>query len=430
MNNQVRIAVIGAGCSGITAVKNLLQAGLNNVVCFEKNNQLGGNWIYSPDLSHSSVFETTHIISSKKLSQFSDFPMPDDYPDYPSHQQLHQYFTNYATHFDVIKYIKFNTEVLEASLTKDKKWKLDLNNNNSEIFDYLLIANGHHWDPLLPKYKGNFTGQFIHSHQFKNNKPFTNKKILVIGGGNSACDCAVECSRVAQLTDISMRRGYYIVPKFMFWGQPADVLYEKMLQLPKWLRIKILSVAYKLMVGDMTNYGLQKPKHKILQAHPTLNSELLYMLRHGKVKARKDIARFNGNTVFFADNTQQNYDTIIACTGYKISFPFFKTNIIDFSKGAVPLYLHVFHPLYQNLFFIGLVQPMGCIWPLAEAQSKLVANTILQNYKLPVDMLRRIKKNIKNIRQSYQKTPRHYCEVDFHEYLKDVQQQISKINTT
>src|SRR5690606_38634392 len=147
-------------------------------------------------LSHSSVYETTHIISSKTLSQFDDYPMPDDYPDYPSHKQVLAYFEDYARHFGVIPYVRFNTEVTKAEKQPDETWKITLNDGTVETFDYLIVANGHHWDPRMPSYPGEFTGEMLHSHAFKSAAPFRDKRVLVVGGGNSACDIAVETSRV------------------------------------------------------------------------------------------------------------------------------------------------------------------------------------------------------------------------------------------
>ena len=105
-----RVCVIGAGPSGIAAAKNCLESGLD-VVVFEKNDKVGGNWVFNAKTGHSSVYENTHIISSKTWSVYEDFPMPADYPDYPSHAQLQAYFESYARHFGVYERIRFGTEV-------------------------------------------------------------------------------------------------------------------------------------------------------------------------------------------------------------------------------------------------------------------------------------------------------------------------------
>lgn len=416
---KARVCVIGAGPSGITAGKNLVQAGFRNVVIYEKNNQVGGNWVFAPEAGHSSVYETTHIISSKTLSQYADYAMPADYPDYPSHRQLLAYFQSYAEHFGLLDYIRFNTEVRRAEKQPDETWQLELGDGTLETFDYLLVANGHHWDPRWPNYPGTFTGQYLHSHAYKRAEPFRGQRVLVIGGGNSACDIAVETSRISALTALSLRRGYYIVPKFAM-GKPSDVLNEKLVHLPDWLRLPLLRLSLWVNVGDYADYGLERPTHGVLQQHLTMNSELLYFLRHGKVHPRRDVARFEGRRVHFVDGGVEEFDTVIAATGFKISFPFFEKDFLDFSEGEVPLYLHIFHPDHPTLFFIGLVQPLGCIWPLADAQAQLVTQALLGEYTQPADIRARIQRDLAHRRRAFLHTARHTIEVEYHKHLRAV----------
>jgi hypothetical protein len=423
-NRDARVCVIGAGPSGITAAKNLLQVGIRNLVVYERQDQVGGNWIFSPRLSHSSVYETTHIISSKRLSQYDDFPMPADYPDYPSHKQLLAYFQDYARHFGLMNYIRFNTEVVSAERQGDQ-WRLTLDDGSVELFDHLLVASGHHWKPRMPSYPGEFTGEFLHSHEYKTAAPFRDKRVLVIGAGNSACDIAVETGRVSAFTAISMRRGQYIIPKFIF-GEPVDVINRRIVWLPDFIRRPILRAGLFLAIGDNAMYGLERPKHHMLAQHFTANSELLYFIRHGKVHPRKDIARFDGKTVHFVDGSQEEYDVVVAATGFIITHPFFDKALVNYSEGDVPLYLRVFHPQYHNLYFIGLVQPLGCIWPLADAQGRLVANYIVGNYELPTDMEARIARDVESIRNQFVKSARHTIEVEFHKHLWAVQREFPK----
>ena len=132
---HAHIAVIGAGPSGITAVKNLLDAGFTNIVCFDRNEAVGGNWLFRLESSHSSVFETTHIISSRTLSQYHDYPMPSSYPDYPSHEQLARYFQSYADHFGVTRHVRFATDVLRVDPQPDDRWKLTVRTGADESHD-------------------------------------------------------------------------------------------------------------------------------------------------------------------------------------------------------------------------------------------------------------------------------------------------------
>ena len=288
MSENPKIAIIGAGPSGITALKNLATNGFD-VTCFEMNDQIGGNWVYKDKTGHSSVFKTTHIISSKKFSEYTDFPMPDHYPDYPSGAELLAYFNSYVNKFDLKQHIRFNTKVVKA-IPLEHKWKLFFE-DSSEDFDYLIVANGHHWSPRIPTFEGEFSGELMHSHQFKNNEYFKDKSVLVVGGGNSACDIAVEVSRVAKKTSISMRRGYHFIPKFMM-GIPSDAYYAKTLWIPQRIRLFFQKLALRIVQGSYENYGLQKPDHDILQSHATVNSELLYFIKHGKISPKKNISRF------------------------------------------------------------------------------------------------------------------------------------------
>lgn len=414
-----RIAIIGAGPSGLAALKVLRQAGLTDTVAFEQGDRVGGNWVYSSAVGHSSVFETTHIISSKRLSEYSDFPMPAEYPDYPSHRQLLAYFESYARHFDLYPAIRFRTRVTKVDPETSGGWRLTLGDGTTELFDHLLVASGHHWDPRMPEYPGEYTGTLMHSHAFKSSEPFRAQRVLVIGGGNSACDIAVETGRVSAHTGLSTRRGYYIVPKFMF-GLPTDVLNARMLWLPRAIRNRIHRLGWRLETGGMARYGLPEPGHGILDAHPTVNSELLYFLRHGTVHPYPDVVRFEGKSVHFVDGRVEPFDAVIAATGFRISLPFLDRSLVDFSEGAVELYLRVFHPTLRQLYFIGLVQPQGCIWPLAEAQAQVVAATIQGRVGLPVNLSERAREDARRIQRRYTDSHRHTVEVEFHEYLREL----------
>ncbi|MEO6039953.1 MAG: NAD(P)-binding domain-containing protein [Saprospiraceae bacterium] len=417
----MRIAVIGAGCSGLAAVKILAENGLTDLVCFEKSDRIGGNWVYSAREGHSSVCETTHIISSKWLSHYHDFPMPADYPDYPSHQQVLAYFQDYARQFGLEKYIRFQAEIVKAEKTGGAVWRLTLGNGSQEEFDALLVANGHHSVPRHPAWKDDFTGLYLHSHAFKHNRGFENQRILVVGAGNSGCDCAVETSRVAAQVDLSVRSPQYIIPKFLL-GKPTDTFAAKMRWLPRPVQDVLHKISVRLQVGRYAYYGLPEPSFPPTRSHPTVNSELLDKIRHGKVRPRPGIARVEGPTVHFTDGTASDYDVIIAATGYRLQFPFFDKNLIDWEDATrVPLYLRMFHPEHKSLFFIGLVQPQGSVWPLAEAQAHLVANLLNGKWALPAKLAQLAETEGQAAEREFLKSPRHSLEVHYLPYLRKLE---------
>ena len=410
-----KVAVIGAGPSGITAIKNFIDEGFD-VTAFERCDGVGGNWRFNDPSGHSSVFETTHIISSKYTSFYEDYPLPDDASDYPSHKELLSYFDGYAEHFDIKKNIKFGTEVLSCKQLPNSRWLLKYKHleGNDEItleFDALVVCNGHHHVPRYPQYKGEFSGEYIHSHDYKRAAPFENKRVLVIGGGNSACDVAVETSRISQETSLSWRRGYHLVPKFMY-GLPADVFAKRSRWIPQFLRIPFMKYMLERYQGKNEDIGLPKVTNKMLATHPTVNSDLYYAIRHGKVKPRPDIESFSENTVNFVDGTSAEYDVVIACTGFKIKHSFFEKDLINFEEGPVPLLHRMLPADIKNLYFIGLFQPLGCIWPGAELQSKLGAKHLAGKWKPTDDINKLIAKELKNPDVDQIKTPRHTITVD------------------
>ena len=422
----MKVCVIGAGCSGLTAVKNLIQAGIEDVVCYEQSNQIGGNWVYTPEVSHSSVCDTTHLISSKSMSEFIDFPMPDDYPDYPSHDLILKYFQSYAHHYGLMDYLKLSVKVEKVERTSSHRWRVHTSDNVYEDFDHLLVSNGHHSVPRHPDLPGFFSEEYLHSHSFKTNTPFRNKRVLVIGGGNSGCDCAVESSRVAAFTALSMRRPHYIVPKF-FMGRPADSFNTRLLWLPKKIGDFVRRCSLMIQIGGYKKYNLPNPDFPITADHPTMNSELLYMIRHGKVHPRKGIQHIENKLVTFVDGISEEYDVIIAATGYKIATPFFDDNLINYSEAdRIPLFLRIFHPQFRNLYFIGLVQPQGAIWPLSDLQSKLVANYIAGRVELPHDLETLAEKDSDEIESSFLKRKRHVIEVHYHQYVKKLKKWIPR----
>lgn len=416
---RARVCVIGAGPSGIAAAKAVRDEGYDDVVLYDRGKVVGGNWVFDADSGHSSVFETTHIISSKHYSEYDDYPMPADYPDYPSHRLLAAYFQGYARHFGIDRCVEYETMVERCERTADQRWAVTTTHagaTKTEVFDVLVVANGHHWKPRWPSYQGTFTGTYIHSHDFKRAGSFAGQRVLVIGGGNSACDCAVETSRVSARTDLSWRRGYWIVPKFLF-GKPGDHLHNEATRhtgklVPSSVRLRALEALLRTVNGSNASYGLPEPDHHLGETHPTLNSELLYFIRHGEIHPRPDIARFDGKTVTFTDGTKDDYDTIIACTGFEIAHPFFAPDLVDYSRATPPLYLKMIPERFDDLYFVGLFQPLGCIWPAAALQAKVMARRMRGLWSPPEDLAGAIAREVATPDVKQIASPRHTITVD------------------
>lgn len=298
----------------------------------------------------------------------------------------------------------------------------------TEAFDYLMVANGHHWDPRMPRLEGSFSGEVLHSHAYKHNRPFRDKRVLVVGGGNSACDVAVECSRVSEYTHLSMRRGHWFIPKFMF-GIPSDVINFQTLWIPvpQFIKNLVRRLLVWIIQGSHRRLGLQTPTYGPLEGQVTLNSELPYALGRGAVVPKPGIQRVDGNTVYFTNGTSQAFDNIIFATGYHITFPFFSESLFNWKDAThVPLWRKMFHPTKKNLYFIGLIQPLGCIWPLADYQAMLACEEIKGNYKRPSNLPAAIEHERKHAHCRFIEAPRHSMQVDYHRFRSEVLQELRK----
>jgi dimethylaniline monooxygenase (N-oxide forming) len=424
----MRVCVIGAGSSGIASCQVLGARGIE-FDCFEVGSEVGGNWRYMNDNGMSSAYRSLHINTSRDLMAYATFPMPRDYPDYPDHRQIAAYFDAYVDRFGFRDKIRFRTEVTAVEPAGSQwrvRWRSRNGGNEGEgLYRAVFVANGHHWDARWPEppFPGSedFVGEQMHAHDYKTPDVLEGKRVLVLGIGNSACDLAVEASRIADGTLLAMRRGAYVLPKYLF-GKPTDETNTPGLtRLPLSLQRAFFQASVRFVQGKMTDYGLPQPDHKLLEAHPTISSDLLSRIGHGDIEVRPNIERFEGErSVRFVDGRVDEVDLVIYCTGYKITFPFFSDGLVTARDNHIPLYRRVVHPELPGLYFIGLLQPLGAIMPLAEAQSEWIADVLERKAALPdrATMRAVIRREDERMRKRYVASKRHTIQVDFHPYMR------------
>jgi hypothetical protein len=119
-----------------------------------------------------------------------------------------------------------------------------------------------------------------------------------------------------------------------------------------------------------------RPEHDLFDRHPTVNSELLYLLKHGRIGVHRNISRFDGKRVEFADGSELEVDTIVCATGFDVSFPFLDEGMFEWEGRYPKLVGQMFPPGYANLYIWGLGQPRGGAGPLITAGSRLMAKFI------------------------------------------------------
>jgi cation diffusion facilitator CzcD-associated flavoprotein CzcO len=419
-----RTCVIGAGSAGLAACAGLNGAGFY-FDCYESSDRVGGLWVFDNAGGVSAAYRTLSSNAPKAYMGYRDFPMADDLPDYPSHWDFARYFDDYARHFDLHSHIRFQTEVTHVSPVAGGGFEVRLSDGRTESYDYVLVANGHHWDARMPEpmFPGTFDGTIMHSRDYRDAAFMAGKRVVVVGVGNSAVDIASEAAHLADQTYLSVRRGAHIMPKYVFGMAPPNWLLNAASHKPG--RI-VLGSLMRLANGRGQDYGLPVPDHSFGDAHPTMSATIMDELRLGRITPKPQISDMLGTRVRFADGTTEDVDVIVCATGYRITFPFFDENYLSAPDNHIALYQRVIDPDRPGLFFVGLCQPLGAIQPLAELQGKWIGDLLSGACALPAvdDMRRAIEADQRWLRKRFIDSTRHTVQVDHNHYLKTLRREI------
>uniref|UniRef100_A0A8C5PQQ6 Flavin-containing monooxygenase n=1 Tax=Leptobrachium leishanense TaxID=445787 RepID=A0A8C5PQQ6_9ANUR len=437
----MKVAVIGAGVSGLASIKTCLDEGLNPT-CFERSEDIGGLWRYTPNVENGkcSIYQSVVTNTSKEMMCFSDFPMPENFPNFLHNTRMLAYFRAYADKFDLLKYINFKTTVISVkkcpNFSSSGQWEVITEKNGKRettIFDAIMVCSGHHADPYypldcFPSIK-TFTGDYFHSRQFKNPHGYDGKRVLLVGMGNSAADIAVELSRVASQVFLSTRRGSWVISRVYDNGYPWDICYDTRVQ--TWIRNtlppSVLCWVTERKMNtwfDHANFGLQ-PCDRTQFKEPLINDELASRITSGFVVVKTNAVEFSGSTVKFADGSiEENIDVVIFATGYAYSFPFLDESVINMETSKANMYKNIIPPNLEKptLGIIGLIQPLGPIMPTAELQARWLTRIFkgLCRYPSLNDVMNDIAKKKEIFIKRFGTKRENRLQVDFVEYLDEL----------
>lgn len=447
-----RVAVIGAGASGLTAIKACLEEGLD-VVCYERTDVLAGLWRYTETVERgrACVMRSTVVNSSKEMSAFSDYPPDARLPNYMHNSLMTRYIEDYGRQSGAVDRVLLRHEVAEVKpATADcHRWmlrvrRLDAGDEFVEERDAVMVCTGHHAFPLWPRFKGLgdehgegrvFEGRVMHAQDYRKPRGFEDRKVLILGVGNSAGDLAVELGGVAEQVWLSTRRGSWVIGRVGPRGRPFDATYTtRLLNLA--LHVLPYEVACLICESainqrfDHAAYGL-KPKHRIFGQHPMVNDALPNRILSGTVRIKGQVKEFTKNGVLFEDDPAGteplHLDDVILATGYRVSFPYLAPGVLDLSEdNHVGVYRLVFPPDKPGLALIGLAQPIGALLPLSELQSRWAARVFAGEATLPSpdDMWRQVNEYQERVRRRYYQEPRHTIQVDWIDYMDELANEI------
>ncbi len=348
-------AVIGAGAGGLCAAKTLLSAGIE-VTLFEAGSRIGGLWVYENDSGRSPAYRSLHINSEARVSAYRDFPFPEGSPLYPGTREMERYFLAYAERFDLVRRIRFNSEVT-AIEPEEGRHRLTLAGGESLRFDGIVVASGHQSIPRHPPQAAGFTGQYLHAHAYRMPEGFAGQRVLVIGPGNSGVDIAADICGATEMTYLSARSPVLIMPRMVF-GVPLPRVLMRIEKpwMPLRLRLWLRTMLTRVLHGRMEQWGFRTPKtrtHPI--SHPTLISQIAW----DRIRVKPGLDRVEGRVAHFADGSSETLDAIIAATGYLTDLPFLPAGSSPLSGTRLDLYRRIVHPALPGVFFIGFFDVTG-----------------------------------------------------------------------
>ncbi|MGF1459282.1 MAG: flavin-containing monooxygenase [Leptolyngbyaceae cyanobacterium] len=364
-DTQHRQLIIGAGFVGLGMAQALKAVGIPYDQVDASDN-IGGNWYHG-------VYHTAHIISSKRVTEFTQFPMPASYPDFPSAQQILAYLRAFAAHFELRDHIRLRCPVTDVRPVVGDLWEVTFETGEQHIYKGVILCNGHHWCKRFPEFEGHFDGPIWHSKDYRHPDQLRDQRVLVIGGGNSACDIAAEAARVGKKSILSLRESVWFIPK-SFAGVPIANLAQPWT--PEWMQRLMVYAIIRLSFGSHASYGLPQPNHRIFEKHPTLNNEVPYYLQHGRITPKPAVQRLAQRQVHFVDDSIETVDMIICATGYHLAYPFLPPELQRVQGAIVQCYGGSFLADYKGLYFVGWGQARGGVGSLMAAYGPVFARLL------------------------------------------------------
>ena len=427
---MTRIAVVGAGAAGICAAKHLLAEG-SEVVVYEMGSVIGGLWVYENDNGRSPAYRSLHINSEADVTSYEDFPFPRGTPLYPRHDVVRGYLVAYADHFGVTPHIRFHSTVERIEPAEDGQWRVRLARGAEELFDGVVVAPGHQAVPSHPPFRDDFTGEYLHVHEYRTPEPFTGKRVLVVGTGNSAFDAAADICTVTAATVMVARSPVLIMPRLLF-GIPTARILAKIEKpwIPWPVRRQIRVLLASLAHGRMERWGLVTPKTR---THPASHPTLMIHAAYGRVEFRPDVASVSGITVRFTDGTAGDFDVMLAATGYELDLPFLSPALVPVRNRRLDLYKRVIVPRLPGLYFVGYFNVAGgANIRMMGPQARLVSAVVSGRVRLPAPeaMYADIKRERDLLKRRYPDRPRYGLELDPTDYRCQIDDLLASGATT
>ena len=429
-----QVAVLGAGACGLCAAKTMSQSGFD-VTIFEIGTRIGGLWCFDNDNERSSAYRTLHINTSRDVTQFHDLYFDEQTQYFPDHEDMHRYLVKYAEHFDLVRLIRFKTRIVDVRPLFDPleseapRWQLETEDGERCEFDAVIAATGHLTVPLhVDMFQNDFKGEYLHSHDYKSPDAYVGKRICIVGAGNSACDISGDVCATAKRCVIVVRSGLMVLPKMLF-GYPFTDITRQIQRpwIPAWIRRKIVKWMVWIAHGDISKLGFKPMKGE--RAHITSNGTIINDVAYNRITVKQGIERIEDKTLYFVDGMAEEFDVLIAATGYLIDLPYISREIVPLEDNKLELYKRVVSPGWPGLYFLGFFNLDSALNMVYEHQARWVREIELGSIRLPnrEDMLADIERKNRWQYSNYRNTPRHTIEEEHVPYILELKHSLKAL---
>jgi len=401
-----------------------------DVTIYEIGSHIGGMWVFNNDNNRSSAYKTLHINTARDLTAFEDFAFDRSVQPFPDHRDMAKYLRDYAEHFGVTKFVRFNTLVTDVRPARDyspeePRWVVETADGEKVEHDTVIVATGHLTKPLeVDMFREQFKGEYLHSHDYKEPARFADKRVCVVGVGNSGLDIASDICTTAERTVLVGRTTPLVIPKLIF-GRPfwdaVKPFYKPWV--PASVRDKILRFLVWVVHGRMTGLGFGTQQKKV---HASSNANIVNHIHYRRVIVKSGIDRIEGQTITFPDGTAEAFDCLIAATGYLIDLDFLHNDIIEAQDNALDLYMRIVPPDWRGLYFLAFFNSDTALNWICNEQAKWIAEFETGRAALPMKsrMREEIADRKKWLARNFELTPRHGIEVEHLSYFDELKQSL------
>ncbi len=425
------VGIVGAGAAGICGAKHMLEEGLD-VTLYEIGSNIGGMWVYQNDNGRSSAYKTLHINTARDLTNFSDLRFDPSVPPFPSHWDMARYLKAYADHFGVTERVRFNTKIVNVRPADDyseakPRWRFETDRGEDIVHDCAMLATGHLTKPLeVAAFRDGFAGEYLHSHYYRDPAQFVGKRVCVVGVGNSALDIASDLAVTSDRVALVARSSALIIPKLVF-GKPFWETIKPFYKpwVPAWVRNRVLRSLVYLVQGDMGSLGFPSTSKRV---HATSNANIVNHIKYNRVLVKNGIERIDGRNITFTNGETEEFDTLIAATGYVIDLDVLDRRVVEERDNGLDLYMRIVPPDWRGIYFLAYFNSDTALNWICEGQIRWLREFEMGRAKLPSrsDMLAGIEARKAWVRDQFKDTPRHAIEVEHLPYFAELKRTLKE----